>query len=91
MTFGRKPVKDFLFFFFAQCLSYGLIAWNTRAIAQAWYGSIVVSDMLYAGYNFIMIKKVVDEKSKAGFAGYVLGGACGTLISVYLTKRIFGS
>jgi hypothetical protein len=82
--------RDFWFFFGVQFLSYAIICWNWRAIAQGRYASIFVSDMIFAGVNFLLIKRVSEAKSKAALAGYVLGGACGSLVSVWITRKLYG-
>jgi hypothetical protein len=83
-------VKEFFKFFLVQCLAYALITWNWRSIAHTAYLHIFVSDLLYAAVNFKIIKHVADAKSNAALAGYILGGACGSLAATWLT-RFLGS
>lgn len=80
-------MRDFLFFFALNFTAYGLLCWNYRAVARGWYGNIVLSDLSYAALNFLVIKNVVEAHSPASAAGYILGGAVGSVVSVYLTKR----
>lgn len=83
-------IREFGFFYFAQALSYAVITWNYRATAQARYAHMFISDMGCAFLGFVLIRKVAEAKSKAAMAGYVLGGACGSLLSAWLSKIVFG-
>lgn len=85
-----KAVRKFGWFFSVQCLSYGMITWNYRVVAQARYGSIFLSDLACAAITFTLIKRIVDEHSKAAMAGYILGGACGSVFAAWVTKAIYG-
>ena len=85
-----KSCKQFLLFFAVQFLNYGLLCWNYRAIAQARYGNIFASDLCCAAITFSLIKKVAKTESKAAWIGYVLGGAFGSIASVWITKHLYG-
>lgn len=86
----KSKVKEFLFFFALQCLSYGVITWNYRMVAQARYPSIFASDLLCAALGFTAIKRVADAKSHVALAGYMLGGAVGSVVSAWITRKIYG-
>jgi hypothetical protein len=86
----RRNLKTFAGFFAVQFLSYSLFCWNYRAVAQARYGDVFASDVACATVSFYLIKKVSGATSHWAMAGYILGGACGALFSVWLTKRIYG-
>ena len=83
-------MKRFAFFFAVQCLNYAMLTWNYRVVAQARYVSIFASDLCCAAITFGLIKKIVDERSKSAMAGYVLGGACGSVFAAWITKAIYG-
>lgn len=85
-----KRMREFAFFFFAQALSYAVITWNFRATAQARYAHMFISDMGCAFLGFTLIKKVAETKSRVAMTGYVLGGACGSLLSAWVSKAVFG-
>lgn len=89
-TKPRSAFVVFWLFFAVQCLSYGMLCWNYRAIAQARFVGIFVSDLFCAFIGFSLIKYVAGTKSHVARAGYVLGGAIGSVISVYITKVVFG-
>jgi len=83
-------MKRFLMFFAAQFFNYAMLTWNYRAIALGWPVSLVASDMVISFYQFLIIQKIVENKSKMALAGFTLGGACGSLTSLYLTRWWFG-
>jgi hypothetical protein len=86
----RRGGAEFLSFFLLQALFYGVLCWNYRAVAQARYASIGVSDMACAAISWTLIKRIGEAKSKWAQAGFILGGACGSLLSVWITKQVFG-
>ena len=85
-----KSCKQFLLFFVIQFVYYGVLCWNFRSISQARYGNIFSSDLACAAITFSLIKKVAKTESKAAWCGYVLGGAFGSIVSVWITKHLFG-
>ena len=85
-----KRLREFAFFFAVQFLNYALLCWNYRAVAQARYGNVFASDLCCAAISFTLIKRVARTESGAAMAGYILGGAFGSVVSVYVTRGIFG-
>jgi hypothetical protein len=83
-------MKQFWLFFSVQCLQYFLITVNYRAVSQGLYGWTFVSDMAVAFNGFLLIKRISDDKGRAGLAGYTLGGAVGSVMAIFITKRLFG-
>jgi hypothetical protein len=82
-------MKEFCLMFAVQFLQYFLATLNIRACAQANYLYTALSDLLLAGNSFLIIKRVAESKSKAGFAGYVLGGAVGSQVGILVTKMLY--
>lgn len=84
-------MTDFLKFFAVQCVQYFLITANYRAIAQGSYAWTAGTDFMFAGINFMLIKKIADsDKNRWAWAGYTLGGVVGSLGAIYLTKLVYG-
>jgi hypothetical protein len=85
-------LREFFYFFGVQFLNYAVVTWNLRALVLGWYVSMCISDALISIIGFTIIKKISGNESRTavGMAGYAIGGACGSLFSVFLTKRIFG-
>jgi hypothetical protein len=84
-------MKELANFFFLQFVYYFVITWNFRVIAQGHYLSIAISDMGIAAVNFTLVRKIASAESNMARAGYILGGAAGSLIATYLTKNIYGA
>jgi len=63
---------------------------NFRAVAQANYLFTGISDFIISIVSFFIMKKVAEAKSKSAMFGYALGGACGSLIAIFVTKIIYG-
>lgn len=82
--------KIFLKFFLIQFCSYTLLVWNYRVVAKGWLGQSVVSDGLISLYNFIVFKKIVEEKSRWAQWGYVAGGMIGSAAGIQMTKYFLG-
>lgn len=82
------------FFLFAgtQCLSYFLFVANGRAYTQGNYTWTAITDALYAAQSFFLIRRLVKEEANNAwaFAGYVIGGTLGSLLSIAVTKHIYG-
>lgn len=83
-------MTTFLKFFLIQCLNYGILCWNFRAVAQARYVHIGLSDLCCAAISFTLIKRVAQTDSRAAMAGYIVGGAVGSVVSVWITKTVWG-
>jgi len=69
-----------------QCVAYLVLVTNLRAISALQYVPALGTEMLYLVIQWTMLKKVVGATSKWEQAGYVLGGASGTLLSMWLTR-----
>lgn len=88
----NKGLKQFSLFAGTQCVSYFLFVANGRAYTQGHYGWTAITDGLYAAQSFFLLRRLVkDEANNAwSFAGYVFGGVAGSLLSIYVTTRIYG-
>jgi lipoprotein signal peptidase len=83
-------VKEFLKFVLAQCLNYFLLVMNYRAVAQARFFWTLVTDTVIAAVSYWMIQKVSAAKSRAARAGYIAGGALGSMIGLAVSKLLYG-
>lgn len=95
MVGARQHWKQFFILFGAQCVSYGLLCWNYRAVAKAMISQTVLSDLLIAALSFKVLKEIMKDdahnKSNLAWAGYVLGGATGSALSLWMTRAIWGN
>jgi hypothetical protein len=89
-----KALKTFAFWFAAQFILYGLIVANGRAYNQAHYGWTFLTDMMISGFNFGIAVRFIenkDNRSRWAMLGCVLGGGTGSIVSIFVTKLLYGS
>lgn len=90
----KTKLLRFGFWFGAEFVLYALIVANGRAFVQANYLWTVMTDMLISAFNFGFAVKFLNDKENQdrwSLAGCVLGGACGSVCSIALTKVLYGS
>lgn len=75
-----------------QFVSYFLIVANTRAYTQGNYTATAITDLLFAAQNYASIRLMVSKEPQntKAFFGYVMGGTCGSLLSIWATVWMFG-
>ena len=84
-------MKQFLLFFLVQFFLYGLLVLNYRSAVNIWPFSLVMTDLLVAMINFKVIARIAKASDHGpSFWGYVLGGAFGSLASMYGSLWVFG-
>lgn len=89
----KSSVGQFLFFAAAEAISFFVIVANTRALAQGSYAWTAVTDTLFSAQSFVLAKLMIDDKNARSWAaglGMTVGGTCGSLLSIYVTKRLYG-
>lgn len=90
----RAKLRRFAFWFAAEFILYALVVANGRAYNQANYSATLISDMAISWFNFYFAVKFIgdkDNQDKWAMAGCVLGGGVGSLVSIFITKRVYGS
>lgn len=86
-----KKFYDFSTMFMIQLALYTLLVINFRAVAQANVFWSVLSDIIIASMNFLIIRKIAkSEDSWLLFAGYTSGSAVGSVLGIALSKFIMG-
>lgn len=93
LTVPASKTGQLLFFFALQFVAYFMFVANTRAFTQAAYGWTWVTDTMLAAQAFAVSKLMIDNKEGRGLwagIGYTLGGPMGSLLSIYLTKKLYG-
>lgn len=86
--------KRFLIFFTSQLISFFVIAANFRALAIGLYAWTALTDTLIVFQNMMMAKIFIENQNardKWSIAGATIGGACGSVLSIYVTKHVFGN
>lgn len=80
--------------FSSQLFSFFLITANFRAIAQGLYFWTAVTDVMIVIQGLIITKLLIEDENardKWSIAAFSIGGACGSLLSIWVTKHLFGA
>jgi hypothetical protein len=89
----KSAAGQFSFFFIAEMFCFFIIVANMRAVALANYMGAAATDLLFGLQAWSMMKLTVEHEEARTFAGGIgttLGGVCGTLLSIWATKHVFG-
>ncbi len=76
-----------LVLFFGQGLSYMLIVINVRAAAKSKYLMTAGTDFLIGILGYALIQRIVDAHTWHEALSYATGGACGSVLAIWITKR----
>ena len=90
----KTAFGQFVFFFIAELICFFVIVANMRAVALANYLGAAATDLLFGLQAWGMMKLTVEHQEARTFAGGLgttLGGVCGTLLSIWTTKHVFGA
>lgn len=77
----------FLLFFGLMFLNYGLNVINFRMVARGSYLGTAWSDAAIALLGFSLIQHVATANTTEAMAGYVIGGVCGSMLGLWLTRH----
>lgn len=94
MKLPNNKWARFGIFFANQMLSFFVVTANFRALAIGLYAWTAITDTWIVFQNMIMAKLFIeDEKArdKWSIAGATIGGACGSVLSIWVTKHVFGA
>lgn len=72
-----------------QFLSYFIITFNYRAVAEVSYIGTFVTDLMVAALSFSSIKRVAEAESWHERIGYIIGGSIGAQIALFLSTYFF--
>lgn len=89
----KSRVGQFFFMFGTELISFFIICANFRAVALGSYFWTALTDTLFSAQAFVIGKLMIDEpnaRSWAAGAGCTIGGTCGSLLSIYVTKHLYG-
>jgi hypothetical protein len=93
MKAPTTPLGQFLFFGAVEFLSFAVLCASTRAMAAGLVGWTALTSFLFSAQSFIVWKLMVDDPDARTWwagAGMVFGGVIGDVLSVILTKHLFG-
>jgi hypothetical protein len=89
----KTKLGQFSLMFITECISFFIIVANTRAFTQGSYLWTAITDTFFSAQAFFMMKLMADNKEARTFwagLGCTIGGTVGSLLSIYVTKHIFG-
>jgi predicted alpha/beta hydrolase len=72
-----------------QFLSYFIVTFNYRAVAEVSYMGTFVTDVLIAALAFSSIKRVAEATTWHERVGYIVGGSIGAQIALFLSTYFF--
>jgi hypothetical protein len=93
MRIPENKIVRALLFFTIQLVSFFVLACNFRALAKGLYFWTALTDTVIVVQNMIVAKLMIEnEKMRDWLAitAFSVGGACGSLLSIFVTKRVFG-
>jgi len=92
VTAPTSKLGQFSLAFIAEMLAFFIVVANTRAYTHGLYLWTALTDMAFSAQSFIVAKFMVDFKecrTLASGLGFTLGGACGSLLGIYITKVLY--
>lgn len=78
--------------FASEMISFFFIAANFRAVAQGLYFWTAITDMLLVFQGMLLTRLMFDDartRDWYSIAGFTLGGACGSVLSIFATKVLW--
>lgn len=82
----------FALFFASEMVSFFIVAANFRALAQGLYLWTGLTDLVLVFQAMVIGKLMIeDERCRDWLAiiGFTLGGACGSLLSIWVTSKLY--
>jgi hypothetical protein len=93
LTIPTSPAGQFLFFGATELFTFFIITANFRAIAIGSYWWAGITDYLTVLVNFTVGKLMMDDAKNRSWwvgLGFATGGTIGTLLSIWVTKHLYG-
>jgi hypothetical protein len=89
----RSGPGRFLFFAVLQFIAYFVFVANTRAFTRGLYGWTAATDGWLAMQGFLMPRLIVKDEGGGAWAicGTIFGGVCGSLLSIFVTRHLYGN
>lgn len=70
-----------------QALAYLVLVVNMRAVAKMKYLPAAVTEIVYAGLNFLLIHRIVEARTWPEALAYITGCTVGTQCAMFVTKH----
>jgi hypothetical protein len=84
--------KEFFTLFFVQLFQYCIICISYISLAKANYAWTFGTDIICGLNGYFIIRKIAATESKnpLSIVGYTLGGAIGSMLAIWISKRMVG-
>lgn len=92
MTLAQKW-KEFAILFAVQFLGYCIVCISYIALAKGSYLITFCTDITCGLNSYFVIRRIsasADNKNPLGLVGYTLGGACGSMLAIWISKTLLG-
>lgn len=89
----KTRAGQFVYGFFDQFLMYFVLCANFRAVAIGLKAATATTDVLITAQAFISKKLCIDKSDARTWwvgAGEACGGGLGSILSIYVTQKLFG-
>lgn len=85
--------KEFWLLFGVQAFQYCIICISYISLAKGSYFWTFSSDIVCGLNGYFIIKKIANSEAKntLGIIGYTLGGATGSMMAIWIAKRLVGA
>jgi hypothetical protein len=93
MRAPKSPAGQFFTFGAIELVSFAILCASTRAMAAGLVGWTAVTSFFFATQSVVTWKLMIDDSNARTWpacAGMIVGGVIGDVLSVILTKRLFG-
>lgn len=87
-------MKTFLIAAATEFLAFFLVVVNTRAYTQGLYGWTLATDAFFITQSFWVSKWMTENVEARGwiaYLGFLIGGVCGSLAAIFVTKLLYGA
>lgn len=92
MRVPDSKLGRFALFFASEAVSFFIITANMRAVTLGLYFWTALTDMILVFQGMVITKLMFDDERSRDWisiAGFTFGGACGSVLSIYVTKVIW--
>lgn len=94
MKLPESRLGRFSLCFGSEAVSFFFVAANFRAVAQGLYFWTALTDMLLVFQGMLVTRLMFDDaraRDWTAIAGFTTGGAAGSVLSIYVTRHLWGS
>lgn len=90
MKVPQTKIGQFAAAFVAEFVCFLIVVANTTAYTHGLYAATFITDMFFSAQYFLMAKYMTEHQEVRSWSsglGFTLGGACGSLVGIFISKR----